>query len=57
LSDTYISAVRQERIKKAAPELLEALKEIEEQFGYCLPNPYRARMQAAIAKAEGKDGE
>lgn len=30
-----------------------ALKEIEEQFGYCLPDPYISRVRKALGKGEG----
>ena len=41
----------------AAPELLEALKEIEAQFGYCLPEQYTTKIRDVIDKAQGKPVE
>ena len=37
-------------------EMYEALKEIEEQFGYCLPDPYISRVRKALGKEEGGEG-
>ncbi len=41
-------------IYKVAPALLETLKEINAQFGYCLPEQYATKIRDVIAKAEGK---
>ena len=40
-------------LREAARDMYDALKDLVEEYGYCMYSPYIDRARAAIAKAEG----